>query len=152
MKKILLLAALIAAGYYIYDEHFSLSEKNLTLTDKQLAVKKLFDKVALTPVSDQEAKAVFKGNVIDICEENGGDTFGITDECINNFERLASKQCFRQLVDFEGKIYNSKRELHVDLLTFEMCALDIIREANFDNTIGDIHTIGDIYGCSPSVK
>lgn len=133
MKKILLLVALIGAGYYGYYKSFSISGENITLTDKQLAVKKLFDKVALEPVSAQEAKAVFKGDMIDICEQNPGTTihdFGTTAECINNFETLASDQCFQQLVDFESKVYASKRELKVDFLTFELCAVQIIKEAH----------------------
>ncbi|WP_354623051.1 hypothetical protein [Psychromonas sp. MME2] len=132
MKKILLLVALIAVGYYIYSDYLSPPDKDTTLSEKDLRAKKLFDKLSSTPVSAQEVKPVFKDSMISNCKLNGANTengFGTTAECINNFETLASDRCFGQLADFEGKVYASKRALMADFLVFNSCASAIVRDA-----------------------
>lgn len=136
MKKIVLLVALIAAGYFIYSENFSQSD-NRTRSDKALRVRNMFIKVSSTPVSAQEVKPIFKDSMIDTCEKNGlltDSSFGTTDECINNFERLASEQCFSQLTDFESKVYSSLDALKVDYLTFYKCAVDIVSDVEYSKT------------------
>ena len=128
MKKIMLLVALIGAGYYGYSEYFSPTSRG---KEKTLRIKKLFDKVASTPVSAQEAKPVFKLSVLDICEINGVDTvngFGTTEECINNFEISASDYCFGQFVDFDSKVYDSQFVLKNDLFAYRKCSIEIVRE------------------------
>ena len=125
MKKIVLIAVLIGAGYFVYTEFFSVS-------DEILRVKKLFDKVSSTPVSAEEAKPIFKDSMVETCKVNGVDTingYGNVDECRSNFETLASEHCFDQISDFEGKIYKSKEEVMADLLDFNLCSTMIVKEA-----------------------
>ena len=122
MKKIILILALIGSGYYVYSEYFG-------LLDKKISIKELVDNVSSTPVSAQQAKIAFKNVMIGTCKVNGVDTvngFGTTNECLNNFETLASEYCFDQLTDFEGKVYTSKSDLIADLKAFDLCAMDII--------------------------
>ena len=123
MKKIVLIATLILAGYYVYNGNFSPSDNNVT-------VKELLDKVASTPVTSEEVKEALNNAIIGVCEVNGADTingFGSTDECINNFENLARETCPEQLVNFEGKIYTSKLDLEVDMKQLFLCSVAIIR-------------------------
>ncbi|WP_354623053.1 hypothetical protein [Psychromonas sp. MME2] len=129
MKKILLWIALIAVGYYIYSDFLSPPDKNTTRSGQDLRIKMLFEKVSSTPVSAQEARPVFKGAMIDICERMARineNVYGTAVECTHNFERLASEQCFEQLTDFDGKIYNSLSVLITDIETYQACASDII--------------------------
>jgi hypothetical protein len=71
----------------------------------------------------------FKDVVFRICKASGSDTrngFGTTDECLNNFETLASDYCFGQLVDFKGKVYRARSVLKADAVEFTSCSLDIM--------------------------
>jgi hypothetical protein len=122
MKKIVLIAVLISALYYIYNDFFLVSENKVTINE-------LIDNVTLTPVSAQQAKIAFKDVMFGLCKVNGVDTdngFGTTDECLNNFETLASEYCFDQLSDFESKVYTSKLDLIADLKAFNLCSMDIV--------------------------
>lgn len=134
MKKILLLVALIVGGYYIYSDFLSPSDKNITRTGHALRLKNLFDKVSSTPVSAQEARPVFKESVINACETMARideNVSGTAAECINNFERLASEQCFNKLVDFESKVYTSFSTLKADLLAYHACTGAIVSSATW---------------------
>ena len=128
MKKIVILVALIAAGYYIYNENFSHSSH---IKENTLRIKALVDKLDSTSVSAQEAKIIYKLLVINLCETNGVDTvngYGTTDECINNFEISASEYCFGQFVDFENKVYDSQIALKNDAVAYMNCSTYIVRD------------------------
>lgn len=142
MKKIILIIVLISSGYFIYNALFSTYYVKAPRTEKMSEVKKLFDKVRSTPVSAQEVKSVFIGSAIDTCQKLGLDPndssdlnngLGTIDECMKNFETLASEQCFEQLPDFENKIYISWNTLKNDYFAFVRCVSDTVSRAAFLN-------------------
>lgn len=140
IKKVFLLVVLISSGYLIYSAFFSPYYVKAPRTQKMSEVKKLFDKVRTTPVSAQEAKPVFIGSAIDSCERLGLDPndsaslnngLGTIDECLKNFATVAKDQCFKQLSDFENKIYSSWAVLRDDYLAFDRCVLDTVSRQAF---------------------
>lgn len=121
MKKIISIVVIIAVGAYFLVQIFLLLDKNIT-------VKELYEKVSSTPVSSQEVKAAFRHEMVTVCEKKGADVrngFGTAEECLQRYETVTSEYCFRQIPDFEGKVYTSPVTLKVDSRKFFSCAIGL---------------------------
>lgn len=120
MKAIVVLLVLFGAGYFFY-------QQNAVSAAGATSIKTLLDRVDSNPVDFAEARATFKGAIVEICRVNGQDTangYGTEAECMARVESSADPMCAQRLSTPAGGRYTSRSALKADFSAYMKCAMN----------------------------